>query len=174
MRRPSSLAAALLASVILTAAAPAPFLTRYTPAQLGGIGSLLRYTVAHSSRAETRLVFLSPPDKGAPPEEVQVIDPGYGQVHLADIDAADCTLAHVEVVTGAQPAIIAAKRVFDPVLENNVQSESMPMDVQVYRPAPGEDPGDSAVVLRASGPPIRTRALCALADIRRAMLNIRT
>lgn len=176
MKRPLFLAAALAALAALggsvaLAATPA-FVTRYTPAQLGGIDSVLRYTVARPDREETRFVFLSAPEAGKLPEEVQVVDPGVELVQLSDEQGADCTLAHVEVMTGRRAAVISAVRVFSAKLEDNDLSAPGAMDIQLYRPRAGEDPGESRIVLRASGPPKRSAALCDLPAIRRAMLAI--
>lgn len=102
--------AALGGSVAL--AASPPFITRYTSAQLGGIASVVSYTVARPDREETRFVFLSAADAGSLPEEVQILDARGSGTRLADEKAADCTLAHVEIVSGRRPAIVSAVRVF--------------------------------------------------------------
>lgn len=132
----------------------------------------MRYTVARPDREETRFVFLSAPDAGSLPQEVQVVDPGVELVQLSDEQGADCTLAHVEVVTGRRGGVVSAVRVFSPKLDDNDLSAPAAMDIQFYRPRAGEDPGESRIVLRASGSPVRSAPLCDLSAIRRAMLAV--
>ena len=173
MKRIALIFVPILAAAPLAAAAPA-LLTRFAPAALGGITGLVRYTVARPDRSETRFVFLTTPTPGGLPEEVQVVDPTLPDARLADVEGADCTLAHVEVVTGRQPLVIWATRVPAARLEDNVQSSPQPMNIRLYRPRTAGDAGQSQVLLEANGPPTRTAPLCDLADIRAAMLAAAT
>ena len=132
---------------------------------------MLRYSAARPDRAETRYLFLTAGSGHDLPEEVQVIEPGGAQVHLSDEDGADCTLAHVEIVPGPRPAVVSAVRVFSGDLRTIDQSQPAAMAIQVYRPTPGRDPGDSQVVLRAAKAPARSGPLCKLPDVRAAMLR---
>lgn len=159
-----------LASAPVVGKGPAALVTRYTPAQLGGIAALLRYAVARPDRAETRYVFLTAPRPEALPEEVQVVGADGEDVRLADVEGADCTLAHVEVVTGRRPAVVRAARIVAARLEDNVQSEPAAMTIQLFRPRMGGDVGESAVVLVAFGRPTRTAPLCERTAVRKAML----
>ncbi|WP_419808927.1 hypothetical protein [Sphingomonas sp.] len=169
MKRIALVLVPILAAAPLAAAAPA-LLTHFAPAALGGITGLIRYTVARPDRSETRFVFLTTPTPGGLPEEVQVVDPTLPDVQLADVEGADCTLAHVEVVTGRRPLVISATRVPAARLEDNVQSSPQPMNIRLYRPRTAGDTGQSQIVLAANGAPTRTAPLCDLAAVRAAML----
>ncbi len=132
----------------------------------------MRYATARPDRSETRYLFLTGGSEHGPPEEVQVVELGGAQVHLADQDGADCTLAHVEVIAGPRPAVVSAVRVFSDDLRTMDQSQPGAMVIQVYRPMHGRDPGESQVVLRAAKTPTRSSALCTLSEVRDAMLRV--
>lgn len=160
-------------AVLVSAAAAVsggPLVARLSPAMLGGVTMVLRIGVARPDRAETRYVFLTGAATGRePPQEVQVVGPGEAPVMLADEEGADCTLSHVEIVTGPKPAVLAATRVFEGRLGDADQSRPAPMEIATFRPESGGDPGESAVVLRQRMPSVRTAPLCRLADVVRTM-----
>ena len=146
-----------------------------TPNRLGNIAWIVRYSVAQPDRSETAFLFLSPSaDRGSLPEEVQVIGVGGERLHLSDTKGADCTLEHVWVRQAGSggPEVVYAARVFSGDLKTDVASDPAPMAVGVFRPRHGEQPGDSAVVLRIAGPPQRTRPVCLAADVQREMARL--
>ena len=153
---------------------PAGLLTPVASGQLGGIVAVLQYEVVRPDRREVAFTFLAGSVSGAKlPEEVQVRGRDGGQLHLSAQEGADCTLSAVEIVPApdGHAAVVSAVRRFSPVLSENDYSAPAPMEVQVYRPVHGKEPGESSIVLRPAGAPVITPALCDAATVRRAMLT---
>lgn len=141
--------------------------------RLQGVGSIVRYAVARPDRREVAYVFLAKERAaGDLPEEVQVRGAKGEPVHLTAQQGADCTLSAVEVVTppAGRGSVVTAVRRFSPVLSDNDYSAPGPMDIQLYRPVRGGEPGQSSYILQAIGAPTGTPPLCGAADVRRAML----
>ena len=148
---------------------------RLAPSQLGGVTRILRYAVAQPDRSETALLLLAEPTtRGGAPEQVQVVGVGGEQLQLSDTQGADCTLERVWIRLAGEggPEVVYARRTFGGDLKADVQSDPAAMEVSVFRPRPGAEPGDSAVVLRLAGPPRRTRPVCAAADVAREMKRL--
>ncbi len=154
---------------------PATASAELRPDRLGDVARIVRYSVAQPDRSQTAFLFLSPSaDRGSLPEEVQVVGLGGERLHLSNTEGADCTLEHVWVrqAGSAGPEVVYAARVFSGDLKTDVVSEPAPMAVSVFRPHRGEQPGDSAVVLKIVGPPRRTRPVCLAADVQREMARL--
>ena len=146
-----------------------------SPDHLGDLARIIQYSVAQPDRSETAFLFLSPPGSRASlPEEVQVIGMGGERLQLSDTEGADCTLERVWVrqAENGGPEVVYAARVFTGDLKTDVISDPAPMTVSVFRPRPGEQPGDSALMLKIVGPPKRTRSVCLAADVQREMARL--
>lgn len=157
------------------AAGPQATETHFAPSEFGGVTRVLRYDVAQPDRSETAFLFLGPPGAlGAPPEQVQVVGKGGEAVQLSDVQGADCTLERVWIRTAGRggPEVVHAVRTFSGNLATDVASEPAAMEVSVFRPVRGGEPGDSAVILRLVGAPVRTRPICSAADVRREMARV--
>ena len=166
MSRRLALAAAL--AVLLPAAADAdpPEITPLH-GRLGGITEMRRWTSPRPDGGEIDYQFLVRNGRGLP-EAVQVLDDKGQPQTLADEEGSDCTQAAVALVkTKRGDAVVWALRPF--IRPDLSKAEPAPMDIFVFRPHASDLPGDSAVVLRASGPPRRTLPLCLRARILRAM-----
>lgn len=168
------LAALALVGLLLPAAARAadpPEVARLH-GRLGAVTEMRRWTAPRADGGETDVQFLVRKDPGLP-QAVQVLDAQGEPQALADVEGADCTLAAVTLSPGPRGgAVVWAVRPFTRLGES--LAEPAAMDVYVFRPQPGNLPGDSAVVLRASGPPARTAPLCRRVDILRAMAAVRS
>lgn len=146
--------------------------TRLAPGSLGGITRVLRWSRARPDRTETTYTFLTDRGAGALPEEVQVLGADETPLHLADQEG-DCALERVLVRRrGSGAEVLHAVRIFTGDLASTVYSEAAPMEVSVFRSARGGVSGDSAVVLRATAAPKRTRPLCTRAEVEAEMLRI--
>ncbi len=146
-----------------------------SPDRLGQVARIIRYSVAQPDRSETAFLFLSASaGRASLPEEVQVVGGGGERLHLSDTEGADCTLEHVWIrqAESGGPEVVYAARLFSGDLKTDVNSDPAPMAVSVFRPRPGEQPGDSAVMLKIIGPPRRTRPVCLAADVQREMARL--
>ena len=142
---------------------------------LGGITAIVRYTVARPDRGGIAYTFVTGSlASSEPPREVQVRGSHGEQLHLTAQEGADCTLSAVQVLTtpSGRGVVISAVRRFSPILAENDYSAPAPMEVQIYRPVQGGDPGESPIILRATGAPVVTAALCDGTQVRRAMLAV--
>ena len=148
---------------------------RLGPTDLGGITRIFRYVVAQPDRTEIAYLFLAEPSApGQAPMQVQVIGKGGEELHLSDTQGADCTLEHVWIRTKKEggPEVVYAARTFSGDLKTDSASEPAPMDVSVFRLHPGEDAGDSEVVLRLHGAIKRSRPVCRVNDVQREMVRL--
>ena len=150
---------------------------RFGPRELGGVTRIVRYLVPQPDRSETDYLFLTKGETaGAPPEAVQVVGHGGELLHLADTEAADCTLEHVRIyaLAGGRAEVVYAVRTFSGALGRNMNSDPATMQVSVFRTEPGRDAFDSTVVLRLAAPSRRSRLVCRLADVESEMTRLST
>ena len=150
----------------------ARFDERLPPGALGGVTHVLRYAVAQPDRSETAYVFLtSALAPGGLAEQVQVVGRGGEALQLSDTQGSDCTLERVWIRERGQggPQVVYARRTFSGDLKTDDTSQPAAMEVSVFRPVRGAEPGDSAVMLRIVGAPRRSRPVCRARDVRGEM-----
>ena len=145
---------------------------RLAPGALSGVTQILRYAVAQPDRSETAYLFLAAPRAPAgPPEQVQVVGRGGEALQLSDTMGSECTLERVWIRARGQggPDVVYARRTFSGDLKADDDSQPAAMEVSVFRPVRGVEPGDSAVVLRIVGASQRSRPVCSARDVRGEM-----
>ena len=145
--------------------------TRFGANQLGGIRVITRTEAVRPDRREIDYQLLAEPadatSMGAP-EQIQVLGPHGVPQSLADIDGADCALQRFVVLrSGLQVALITAERGGDPAMAD-LSSPAL-VDIQVYRPQEGGDPGESSPICVAEGDAHHAGPLCETKTMQQAI-----
>ena len=162
----------LAEQVVLTAA-----VTDFAPGALGGIRTVVRYSVARPDRSEVDYLLLGEvagEGAGAAPEAIQVEGVHGDPAVLADVDGADCVLARTAIVrVGKGVVVISVVRADGAraVLGGSLSGAGA-MAVRVYRSRAGGAAGESAPVFAEMAGAGRTKPVCSAAEVGRVLRDV--